>query len=633
MSAAATISEPSALQKAWNKAFGLLQTLGKSVMLPVAVLPVAGILLGLGSARLIELQKIEEGVLTSAKFGWLPAWFAEVMKNSGDAIFGALPLLFAIAIAIGYTGNDGVSALAAVVGFMVFVATLGVSSVLFLGVDPETLKPILGIPSLDTGVFGGIIMGCVAAYMFNRFFRIKLPQYLGFFAGKRFVPIATAIAAIAVGLIMSFLWPPIGNLIDTFAAAAAEGDNVPITVAIYGFVERLLIPFGLHHVWNSPFYFQVGSFVDPINGETVRGDIQRFFSGDPTAGILGGAYLFKMFGLPAAAIAIWHCAKPQNRKQVGGIMLSGALTSFLTGITEPIEFSFVFAAPLLYLFHAIIASTTYVVFVLLGGLMGFTFSHGLIDYTLFYNLGTKPWLILAFGPLYVAVYYFAFRLAIKFFNFKTPGREEQEITGDITAGLPKDAEAMARELVWAFGGRSNIASLDACITRLRIGVSDMSKVNIARLKALGASGVLQIGNNAQAIFGPKSENLKTDMVEYLQTAGDEADRVPEMAAGESMAAPPPAMAAIAADPQAAAKAQQIIAALGGANNVRALDPIALTRLRIEIADPAQVNDAALSEAGVQAAMRVEDRILHLVVGLNAKQYASEINQRLKKTTA
>lgn len=632
-SAPATTSEPSALNKFWSKSFGLLQKLGKSVMLPVAVLPVAGILLGLGSARLIEIQKIQEGVLTSAKFGWLPAWLAEIMKNSGDAIFGALPLLFAIAIAIGYTGNDGVSALAAVVGFVVFLATLGVSSVLFLGVDPDSLKPILGIPSLDTGVFGGIIMGCVAAYMFNRFFRIKLPQYLGFFAGKRFVPIITAIAAILMGIIMSFVWPPVGNLINQFASAAAEGDNVPITVAIYGFIERLLIPFGLHHVWNSPFYFQVGSFVDPINGQTVQGDIQRFFAGDPTAGILGGAYMFKMFGLPAAAIAMWHCAKPQNRKQVGGIMLSGALTSFLTGITEPIEFSFVFVAPLLYLLHAILASTTYVLFVVMGGLMGFTFSHGLIDYTLFYNLGTKPWLILAFGPLYAAIYYFAFRFAIKAFNFKTPGREEQEITGDIAAGLPKDAEAMSRELVWAFGGRSNIESLDACITRLRIGVKDMSKVNIARLKALGASGVLQIGNNAQAIFGPKSENLKTDMMEYLKTAGDEADRVPEMAVGESMQSSEPALPSVTADPEAAAKAQKMIASLGGINNIRVVDPVAMTRLRVEITDPALVNDLALADAGVEAAMRVDDQVMHLVVGLNAEQYATEINQQLKASPA
>lgn len=625
--ATASTPQPSKLKQFWNKAFGLLQKLGKSVMLPVAVLPVAGILLGLGSARLIELQKIQEGVLDSAKFGWLPAWLAEIMKNSGDAIFAALPLLFAIAIAIGYTGNDGVSALAAVVGFMVFLAALGVSSALFQGVDPETLSPILGIPTLDTGVFGGIIMGCVAAYMFNRFFRIKLPQYLGFFAGKRFVPIITALAAIAMGILMSFLWPPVGSLIDKFAMAAAEGDNVPITVAIYGFVERLLIPFGLHHVWNSPFYFQVGSFVDPITGQTVNGDIQRFFAGDPTAGILGGAYMFKMFGLPAAAIAIWHTARPQNRKQVGGIMLSGALTSFLTGITEPIEFSFVFVAPLLYLFHAVLASTTYVLFVVLGGLMGFTFSHGLIDYTLFYNLGTRPWLILAFGPLYAAVYYFVFRFAIKTFNFKTPGREEQQITGDVAAGLPKDAEAMSKELVLAFGGRSNIDSLDACITRLRIGVKDMGKVNVERLKALGASGMLQIGNNAQAIFGPRSENLKTDMVEYLKTAGPEADMVEAPAPEASMAAAT-AAPTLETDPQAAEKAQVIVNALGGINNIRTIDPVALTRLRVEVTDPQAVQDQAFQQTGIQAVMRVQDQVLHLVMGLNAEQYAGEINKLL-----
>jgi PTS system glucose-specific IIC component len=205
-------AQPSKLQQFWNKAFGLLQKMGKSLMLPVSVLPVAGILLGLGSARLIEIQKIEQGVLTGAKFGWLPAWLAEIMKSSGDAIFANLPVIFAIAVAIGYTANDGVSALAAVVGFVVFLATLGVSSILFFNLDPEVLRPIMGIPSLDTGVFGGLIMGCVAAYMFNRFFRIKLPQYLGFFAGKRFVPIITAFTAIGIGILMSLIWPPIGGL-------------------------------------------------------------------------------------------------------------------------------------------------------------------------------------------------------------------------------------------------------------------------------------------------------------------------------------------------------------------------------------------------------------------------------------
>ena len=624
----ATPSAPPSASRQWrDKTFGLLQKMGKSLMLPVSVLPVAGILLGLGSARLIEIQKIQDGVLTSAKFGWLPAQLAEIMKSSGDAIFANLPVIFAVAVAIGYTANDGVSALAAIVGFVVFLASLGVSSILFFDLDPEVLKPIMGIPSLDTGVFGGLIMGCVAAYMFNRFFRIKLPQYLGFFAGKRFVPIITAVAAIGVGMLMSLIWPPIGGAIDSFAAAAAAGDNVPLTVAIYGFIERLLIPFGLHHVWNVPFFFQIGSFVDPISGETVTGDITRFFSGDPTAGIIGGAYWFKMFGLPAAAIAMWHSAKPQNRKVIGGIMISAALTSFLTGITEPIEFSFVFVAPVLFLLHALLAGFADFLFVTLDGRMGFTFSHGFIDFFLFYPLGTKVWLIPAFAPFFAALYYFSFRFVIKRFNLMTPGRETQDEA--MVSNLPQDAAAMSKELTLAFGGRSNIDSLDACITRLRIGVKDMGKVNIARLKALGASGVLQVGNNAQAIFGPRSENLKTDMVEYLKTAGPEADQVPTMAAGESMDSSTAALPTVQADPEAAAKAQKMVAALGSADNIRKVDPVALTRLRVEVTDAGQVDDTALADAGVQAVMRVEDLVLHLVVGLNAEQYASEISQQLK----
>ncbi|MEO1147315.1 MAG: glucose-specific PTS transporter subunit IIBC [Cyanobacteria bacterium J06638_22] len=622
-----TTSAPPPASPQWrDQAFSLLQKMGKSLMLPVSVLPVAGILLGLGSARLIEIQKIQDGVLTSAKFAWLPAQLAEIMKASGDAIFANLPVIFAIAVAIGYTANDGVSALAAIVGFVVFLASLGVSSILFFNLDPEALKPIMGIPSLDTGVFGGLIMGCVAAYMFNRFFRIKLPQYLGFFAGKRFVPIITAIAAIGVGMLMSLIWPPIGGAIDSFAAAAAEGNNVPITVAIYGFVERLLIPFGLHHVWNVPFFFQIGSFVDPITNETVTGDINRFFAGDPTAGIIGGAYWFKMFGLPAAAIAMWHSAKPKNRKIIGGIMISAALTSFLTGITEPIEFSFVFVAPILFLLHAVLAGFADFLFVTLGGRMGFTFSHGFIDFFLFSPLGTRVWLIPAFAPFFVALYYFSFRFVIKRFNLMTPGREEQ--TDETASALPQDAAAMSKELTLAFGGRSNIDSLDACITRLRIGVKDMGKVNIARLKALGASGVLQVGNNAQAIFGPRSENLKTDMIEYLKTAGPEADQVVAPIAEESMtvAATVPS---VEADPAAAEKAQRMIAALGGANNIRIVDPVALTRLRVEITDAGAVNDDALKAAGIEAMMRVQEQVLHLVVGLNAEQYANEINQQLQ----
>lgn len=611
------------LKDTWNHAFGLLQKMGKSLMLPVSVLPVAGLLLGLGSARLIELQQIEQGLLETSKFWWLPEWLATIMRNSGDAIFASMPLIFAIAVAIGYTGNDGVSALAATVGLMVFLATLGAVAT---GMGLETTS-VLGVSTLDTGVFGGLIMGCVAAYMFNRFFRISLPPYLGFFAGKRFVPIITALAAILVGLLMSVIWPPVGAVINSFAQSAAEGQNVPLTVAVYGFVERLLLPFGLHHVWNVPFFFEIGSFQDPITGEIVRGDIARFFAGDPTAGILGGAYWFKMFGLPAAAIAIWHSAKPKNRKQVGGLMISAALTSFLTGITEPIEFSFLFVAPVLFGVHAVMAGFCDWLFVTLGGRMGFTFSHGLIDFVLFGSLGTKVWLIPALAPVFAALYYFTFRFMIWQFDLKTPGREDDVETDEATAAITGDQAEMAKALVLAFGGRSNIKNLDACITRLRITVNDMAKVNVPRLKALGASGVLQMGQNAQAIFGPRSDNLKTDMADYLKTAGPEADavEVPVEGFGDDTL---PALAQIPADPQAGEKAEAMVAALGGANNIRAVDPVALTRLRVEVTDAAAVDEAALQASGVQGLMRLQDDVLHLVIGLNAEQYAGEMAKRL-----
>src|SRR3954466_4237242 len=351
--------------------FAFLQKIGKSLKLPVAVLPVAGLLLGIGAAT----------------FGWMPEILSLLMKNSGDVIFANLPLIFAIGVALGFTehagvsalpANDGGSRLAAAIGYMVMLATMGVMAGVW-GVDP---KSIMGIKSMETGVFGGILAGGLAAYMFNKYYKIVLPTYLGFFAGKRFVPIVTALSAIVLGTLLSVIWPPIQHGIDVFSHWAAESD--PRTAAtVYGFVERLLIPFGLHHIWNVPFFFEAGSFMDPTTGKVVHGDIGRFFAGDPTAGILAGAFLFKMFGLPAAAIALWHCAKPDKKVAVGGIMVSAALTSFLTGITEPIEFAFLFVAPVLYFIHACLAATAQFVANTLGMRMGFTFSQGGIDFLMF----------------------------------------------------------------------------------------------------------------------------------------------------------------------------------------------------------------------------------------------------------
>lgn len=579
--------------------FGSLQKVGKALMLPVAVLPVAGLLLGIGSAH----------------FGIIPEQVSNIMKASGDVIFGNLPLIFAIGVALGFTENDGVSAVAAAVGFLVMNATLGVMA----GIFKVQAATVMGIPTMDTGVFGGILAGGLAAFMFQRFYRISLPTYLGFFAGKRFVPIVTAVGAIVLGVALSFLWPPVQTGINHFSHWAAVGS--PRSAAtVYGLVERLLLPFGLHHIWNVPFFFEMGSFKDAA-GKVVSGDINRFFAGDPTAGILAGAFLFKMFGLPGAALAIWRSARPENRKHVGGIMISAALTSFLTGITEPIEFAFMFVAPGLYLIHAVLAASTQFVANTLNMHMGFTFSQGGIDFVMFNVLGTfsqRWWLVLVLGPAYGALYYGVFRWSIQFFHLKTPGREEETVTG-VAATEGNDR---ARELVRAFGGRTNITSLDACITRLRVSVQDSSKVDVAKLKAMGATAVLTVGNSEQAIFGPLSENLKTDMEIYLKTSATGAEDVAPIAVPAAVptatTAPPVPEAVSAAQRQ---RAQRIYAALFGPGNVLTLGAVASTRLRVRLADPGRMDAKALAAAGVQAVMTLPDNERDLIVGLEAAALA------------
>ncbi|MFA6029587.1 MAG: PTS glucose transporter subunit IIBC [Elusimicrobiota bacterium] len=582
-------------------AFGLLQKIGKSLMLPVAVLPVAGILLGVGSAG----------------FTWMPDLLSSIMRDAGGAIFGNLPLFFAIGVALGLADNDGVASLSAVVGYAVLLATMGLLAARH-GVE---VKPIMGIKSIDTGVFGGILMGGVAAAMFKRYYRIELPPYLGFFAGKRFVPIVTAFAAVVIGVAMSYLWPPVGRGIRVFSQYAAYG-NPTLAAAVYGFVERLLIPFGLHHIWNVPFFFEIGSFTK-AGGEVVHGDITRFFAGDPTAGILGGAYLFKMWGLPAAAMAMWHSARPEHRKRIGGIMVSAALTSFLTGITEPIEFSFMFVAPVLYALHAVLAGFSQILFSLLGAKLGFTFSQGFIDYVLYYAKDTKPWLVLLIGPIYACVYYGVFRWAIDMFDLRTPGREAAE---EEAAPAPAAAAGgHALQLVLAFGGRSNIKNLDACITRLRVSVEDVSRVRSERLKSLGAAGVVMAGSGVQAIFGTRSENIKTEIEIYLRSAGPEADAAEGSAEAAPAAAAQPGRAR---DPEAARAAGLILAALGGAGNVRKVEDCAFTRLRVELADSSRIDEAALAAAGAYGVMRPAEGVAHLLVGSSADQYAAELRALL-----
>ncbi|MCG7585185.1 PTS glucose transporter subunit IIBC [Photobacterium sp. OFAV2-7] len=455
--------------------FSTMQKMGRSLMLPVACMPAAGILLGIG------------GNSEVAKF--LPEIVAQVMTEAGLGVFANMALLFAIGVALGFTKNDGVAALAAGLGYLTMTRVLGVVA-----------------EGTDTGVFGGVIMGLVAAQLFNKYHDIKLPTYLGFFGGKRFVPIVTSLAACVVAAVLAIVWQPIGLGIEAFSEWAAY-QSPEVAFGIYGIVERSLIPFGLHHIWNAPFFYEVGEFTTAA-GEVVRGEIPRYLAGDGTAGNLAGGYMFKMFGLPAACLAMYVTAKPENKLKVASILGSAALTSFLTGITEPIEFAFLFVAPVLYVAHALLAGSAFVVMILLGIKHGTTFSHGLFDFTLLFGQSTNGWLLPVIGVVYAVIYFLVFVTLIKALDLKTVGREDEE---ESKVEVNTASDGLAKEITEAFGGKANIKDLEACITRLRVTVIDGSKVDTARLKALGAAGVFEKGDNFQAVFGTHSEIIKGQM--------------------------------------------------------------------------------------------------------------------------
>lgn len=504
--------------------FGQLQRVGKALMLPVAILPAAGILLALGNAmhneQLVSLApwlKHEVFVILST-----------IMESAGQVVFDNLPLLFAVGTALGLAGGDGVAALAALVGYLIMNATIG--KVMHISIDQifsfadgaKTLSQanklpqhalILGIPTLQTGVFGGIIMGALAAWCYNKFYNITLPQFLGFFAGKRFVPIVTSLVAIVTGVVLAFVWPPIQEGLNDLSNFLLN-KNLVLTTFIFGIIERSLIPFGLHHIFYAPFWFEFGSYVNQA-GEVVRGD-QRIWMAQMKDGVeftagafTTGKYPFMMFGLPAAAYAIYRQARPERKKIVGGLMLSAALTSFLTGITEPLEFSFLFVAPILYVLYVLLAGTSFLVMHLLDVKIGMTFSGGFIDYILYGLLNwdrTHALYVIPVGIVYAIIYYFLFTFVIKHMNLKTPGREDE-----VAETRDTSVERLPFDVLDAMGGKDNVKHLDACITRLRVEVLDKAKVDVNALKELGAAGVLEVGNNMQAIFGPKSDQIKHDM--------------------------------------------------------------------------------------------------------------------------
>ncbi len=498
-----------------KKLFGQLQRIGKALMLPVAILPAAGLLLAIGTAIQGEalqhyLPFIQNGGVQNV---------AKLMTAAGSIIFENLPMIFALGVAIGLAGGDGVAAIAAFVGYIIMNKTMGD----FLQVTPKNVTDpasgyasILGIPTLQTGVFGGIIIGALAAWCYNKFYNINLPSYLGFFAGKRFVPIMMATTSFILAFPMALIWPTIQSGLNAFSTGLLDS-NTGVAVFLFGFIKRLLIPFGLHHIFHAPFWFEFGSWKNAA-GEIIHGD-QRIFieqireGADLTAGkFMQGEFPVMMFGLPAAALAIYHTAKPENKKVVAGLMGSAALTSFLTGITEPLEFSFLFVAPLLFFIHAVLDGLSFLTLYLLDVHLGYTFSGGFIDYVLLGVLPNKTqwWLVIPVGLVYAVIYYFVFRFLIVKLKYKTPGREDKQ-----SQAVTASATELPYAVLEAMGGKANIKHLDACITRLRVEVNDKSKVDVPGLKDLGASGVLEVGNNMQAIFGPKSDQIKHEMQQIM----------------------------------------------------------------------------------------------------------------------
>ncbi|MEK3734706.1 MULTISPECIES: N-acetylglucosamine-specific PTS transporter subunit IIBC [Paenibacillus] len=484
-----------------------LQRLGKSLMLPVATLPAAGILQGFG---LIDYEN--DLHLGAAVGGFLNTYFAPFLNAGAGAIFGNLALIFAIGVAIGFAG-DAVAALSALIAYQVLINVMDAAPAAFGWIPDDT--------SLNMGILGGIIAGIWSAYLYKKFHNIKLPDWLGFFAGKRFVPIITAASTMVLAVLIGMIWSPIQEVISSFGMWVVGLGGIGSFV--FGVANRLLIPIGLHHVINAIAWFQIGDFTNAA-GEVVHGDLHRFFAGDKSAGMfMTGFFPIMMFALPGAALAFVHTAKPGKKKIVASIFMGSALAAFLTGITEPLEFTFMFVAPILYLVHAILTGVAGYIMYALDVKLGFAFSAGLIDYLVNMKLSTNAWLLIPVGLVFFLVYYFLFRFIIQMFNLKTPGRSDDpnEFEMDSDAGeagstATASTDSRAAKILTHIGGADNIESVDACITRLRLVVKDDQVVNDAALKQLGASGVMRLGKGAvQVVFGPQSESIKDEIKKML----------------------------------------------------------------------------------------------------------------------
>ena len=537
-----------------DKIFSVLQRVGRSFMLPIAILPVAGLLLGIGSS-FTNATTIETYGLTSLLGnGTILHALLVIMNKVGSAVFDNLPLIFAVGVAIGMAKKEKeVSALSAVIAY--FVMNTAINAMLTItgqilengeiaeSVLEGTITSVCGIQSLQMGVFGGIIVGLGVAALHNRFYRIQLPNALSFFGGTRFVPIISTIVYMFVGILMYFVWPVVQNGI--YALGSLVTGSGYVGTLIFGLIKRALIPFGLHHVFYMPFWQTAVGGTMEVAGQMVQGGQNIFFaqladsaniahfSADATR-YFSGEFIFMIFGLPGAALAMYHCAKPEKKKAAGGLLLSAALACMATGITEPLEFSFLFVAPALFVVQVILAGTAYMIAHILNIAVGLTFSGGLLDFFLFGilqgNEKTSWMRVIPVGILYFFLYYFIFKFMIKKFDFKTPGREDDDVEtklytkADVNArkeaqndGVASE-DAMSEAITKGLGGKKNISDVDCCATRLRCTVHDAARVSDDILKATGASGVVHKGNGVQVIYGPNVTVIKSNLEDYLEKA-------------------------------------------------------------------------------------------------------------------
>ena len=528
-----------------DKIFGVLQRVGRSFMLPIALLPVAGLLLGIGSSFTNETMLAAYGLNSVIHPGTLIYTILDVMSQTGNAVFNNLALLFAMGVAIGMARKEKeVAALSGAVAYIIMNTAIQAMINAAGGVEAmpaNSTTTMLGITTLQMGVFGGIVVGLGVAALHNKFYKIELPQVLAFFGGTRFVPIVSSIVYLVVGIAMFYIWPVVQNGIAALGALVLASGYAG--TFIYGLLERALIPFGLHHVFYMPFWQTAVGGTAIIDGVTVTGAQNIFFAelasksttvfSVSATRFMAGKFPFMMFGLPGAALAMYQCAKPEKKKAAGGLLLSAALTAFLTGITEPLEFTFIFVALPMYAVHCVLAGLSFMLMHILNVGVGMTFSGGLIDLVLFGvmqgNAKTHWVWVVVVGAVYFVLYYIIFRFMISKFDYKTPGRDDAEevklyTRADVNArnaasgSVPAGDDPVSAMIVEGLGGAANLADVDCCATRLRCTVNDAALVKQDVLKASGASGVICKGNGVQVVYGPKVAVIKAKLEDYLESA-------------------------------------------------------------------------------------------------------------------